>query len=74
MTEVSGVVKEIKALMYECDLLKIIKDLGGYLKTIMAKISVKRTVNENLNRAEDQTKMEGPKFKMIQIFVEYKFL
>lgn len=29
----------------------------------MSKISVKRNVNDKLDRAEDQTKMEGPEFK-----------
>lgn len=40
----------------------------------MSKISVKRNVNDKLDRAEDQTKMEGPEFKMIYIFMEDKFL
>ena len=68
------VVKEVKAFMYKSDLLKIRKDIGGDLKTVMSKISVKWNVIEKMGTAEDQTKMEGPKFILIHIFMEDKCL
>lgn len=60
--------------MYKSDLLKIRNDIGGDLKTVMSKISVKGNVIEKMGTAEDQTKMEGPKFIIIHIFMENKCL